>query len=161
MSQSNSGPRTANDDEGFMRLALKEAENAVAGGDVPVGCVIVHEGRVIARAHNLREALQDPTAHAEVVALKQAAAALGRWRLDGATAYCTVEPCCMCAGALVNARVERLVYGVCDPKSGACGSVFDIPREPRLNHRLDVTGGVLADEALELLQRFFEPRRER
>jgi tRNA(adenine34) deaminase len=144
-----------------MRLALKEAENAVAGGDVPVGCVIVHEGRVIARAHNLREALQDPTAHAEVVALKQAAAALGRWRLDGATAYCTVEPCCMCAGALVNARVERLVYGVCDPKSGACGSVFDIPREPRLNHRLDVTGGVLADEALELLQRFFEPRRER
>lgn len=159
--QSNGPSRSAADDERYMKEALKEARDAVAGGDVPIGCVIVREGRVIARAHNQREALQDPTAHAELVALRQAAAALGQWRLDGATAYCTVEPCCMCAGALVNARIERLVYGVCDPKSGACGSVFDIPREPRLNHRLNVTGGILAHEALQLLQQFFGPRRER
>lgn len=148
------------DDEAYMRLALDEARAAVSEGEVPVGCVIVHEGEVIGRAHNLRETLQDPTAHAEIVALRQAASALGRWRMEGAVVYCTVEPCCMCAGALVNARVGRLVYGVVDPKSGACGSIFDVPREPRLNHRLDVRAGVLADEALELLRRFFEPRRD-
>jgi tRNA(adenine34) deaminase len=148
-----------NDDERYMRMALDEARQAVPSGDVPVGCVIVLEGNVIGRAHNLREALQDPTAHAEIVALRQAASAVGRWRLDGAVVYCTVEPCPMCAGALVNARVRRLVYGVTDPKSGACGSIFDILREPRLNHRVEVTGGVLADEALALLREFFEPRR--
>ena len=148
-----------NDDERYMRMALDEARQAVPSGDVPVGCIIVLEGNVIGRAHNLREALQDPTAHAEIVALRQAASAVGRWRLDGAVVYCTVEPCPMCAGALVNARVRRLVYGVTDPKSGACGSIFDILREPRLNHRVEVTGGVLADEALALLREFFEPRR--
>ncbi len=160
MAQGKDMPDDAEDGR-FMRLALEEAADAVPGGDVPVGCVIVHEGRVIARAHNMREARQDPTAHAEILALKDAAAALGRWHLDGATVYCTVEPCCLCAGALVNARVARLVYGVADAKSGACGSVFDVPREPRLNHRLAVTGGMLADEALALLQRFFAPRRGR
>ena len=149
------------DDESFMRLALEEAKDAVAGGDVPVGCVIVHQGRAVGRAHNMREALSDPTAHAEMIALRQAAATLGSWRLEAVTVYCTVEPCCMCAGALVNARVGRLVYGVADPKSGACGSVFDIVREPRLNHRIEVKGGVLAAEALDLLRRFFGPHRER
>ncbi|MHC4481258.1 MAG: tRNA adenosine(34) deaminase TadA [Planctomycetota bacterium] len=146
-------------DEHYMRLALEEADSAAAAGEVPVGCVVVHGGTVIARAHNLRESLRDPTAHAEILALQQAAQILGQWRLEGVTVYCTVEPCCMCAGALVNARVARLVYGVSDPKSGACGTVFDVPAEPRLNHRLEVRGGVLAEEALEVLQRFFEPRR--
>ena len=149
------------DDEAFMRLALEEARVAAGEGEVPVGCVIVHEGKVVGRAHNLREARQDPTAHAEIVALRQAALATGHWRLEGAVVYCTVEPCAMCAGALVNARVARLVYGVADPKSGACGSIFDVPREPRLNHRLEVRGGVLAEEAHSLLRRFFEPRRGR
>jgi len=151
--------RPAVDDEAYMTLALEEGRTAAAEGEVPVGCVIVHGGNVIARAHNLRESLQDPTAHAEIVALKQAAAALGHWRLEGATVYCTVEPCCMCAGALVNARVGRLVYGVADPKSGACGSVLNVPAERRLNHRFEVRGGVLQEEAHELLRRFFEPRR--
>jgi len=147
------------DDEAYMTLALEEARTAAAEGEVPVGCVVVHRGNVIARAHNLRESLQDPTAHAEIVALRQAAEVLGHWRLEGATVYCTVEPCCMCAGALVNARVARLVYGVADPKSGACGSVLNVPAERRLNHRFEVLGGVLEAEALELLRRFFEPRR--
>jgi tRNA(adenine34) deaminase len=146
-------------DERYMRMALLEAEAAGAEGEVPVGCVVVHEGRVVGRGHNLRETLGDPTAHAEVLALRRAAEALGTWRLDGAAVYCTLEPCSMCAGALVNARVGRLVYGVADPKSGACESVFAIPTEPRLNHRLEVRGGVLAEEALALLRRFFEPRR--
>ncbi len=143
-----------------MRLALAEARAAASEGEVPVGCVIVHRGQVIGRAHNLRETLQDPTAHAEIVALKQAASALGHWRLEGVTVYCTVEPCCMCAGALVNARVARLVYGVADAKSGACGSIFDVPRERRLNHRIEVSAGVLADEALDLLQQFFRKKRD-
>jgi tRNA(adenine34) deaminase len=119
----------------------------------------VSGSEVLACAHNLRETLSDPTAHAEILALRGAAAALGTWHLDDTTVYCTVEPCCMCAGALVNARVRRLVYGVADPKSGACESVFDIPREPRLNHRLEVRAGVLAEEALDLLRRFFSERR--
>ena len=147
-------------DADYMRLALAEARQAIPEGEIPVGCVIVHEGNVIARAHNQRETLNDATAHAEMIALTQAGAALGTWHLDGTVLYCTVEPCCMCAGAAVNARVARVVFGIADPKSGGCGSIFDIPREPRLNHRLDVTGGVLADEALELLREFFRPRRE-
>jgi len=149
------------DDERFMRLALQEAEEALATEDIPVGCLVVREGQIIGRAHNMREAWADPTAHAELIALRQAGAAVGCWRLEGAIVYCTVEPCCMCAGALVNARVTRLVYGVADPKTGACGSVLDIPREPRLNHRLEVRGGVLAAEALDLLRRFFQVHRER
>lgn len=146
-------------DEEFMRLALDEARAAGLKGEVPVGCVVVREGRVIGRAHNLRETLGDPTAHAEIMALREAAEAVDGWRLDGAAVYCTVEPCAMCAGALVNARVARLVYGVADPKGGACESVFAIPTDPRLNHRVAVRGGCLADEALALLRGFFEPRR--
>ncbi len=146
-------------DERYMRMALEEARAAAGKDEVPVGCVVVREDEVIGRGHNLRESAADPTAHAEIVALRRAAEALGRWHLDGATLYCTVEPCCMCAGALVNARVARLVYGVADPKSGACGSIFDVPREPRLNHRLEVRAGVLEQEALALLRRFFASRR--
>jgi len=149
----------ADGDVGYMQMALEEARRAAQQGEVPVGCVVVRDGAVLARAHNLRETLSDPTAHAEVLALRRAASALGTWRLEGVAVYCTVEPCCMCAGALVNARVARLVYGVADPKSGACGSVFDVPHERRLNHRFDVEGGVLAEEARRLLRRFFEPRR--
>ncbi|MFO7956375.1 MAG: tRNA adenosine(34) deaminase TadA [Candidatus Brocadiia bacterium] len=143
----------------YMRMALQEAEAAFPQGEVPVGCAVVRNGRVLARAHNLRETLRDPTAHAEILALREAAESYGAWHLDGATVYVTVEPCCMCAGALVNARVERLVYGVADPKSGACESLFNIPEDERLNHRLEVRGGVLAEEALALLRRFFRTRR--
>ncbi|MGD2175089.1 MAG: tRNA adenosine(34) deaminase TadA [Candidatus Brocadiaceae bacterium] len=147
------------DDERYMRLALEEAAAAAEEGEVPVGCVITRESRAIARAHNLRETLNDPTAHAEILALRRAAEKLGTWHLEGATAYVTIEPCCMCAGALVNARVARLVYGLPDAKSGACESLYDIPRDPRLNHRLEVRGGVLPNEAHDLLRRFFEARR--
>jgi tRNA(adenine34) deaminase len=143
----------------YMRMALREAEAAFPRGEVPVGCVVVRNGRVLARAHNLRETLKDPTAHAEILALREAAESYGAWHLDGTTVYVTVEPCCMCAGALVNARVERLVYGVADPKSGACESLFNIPEDEHLNHRLEVRGGVLAEEALALLRRFFRVRR--
>ncbi|MFO8006273.1 MAG: tRNA adenosine(34) deaminase TadA [Candidatus Brocadiia bacterium] len=146
-------------DEHYMKMALDEARAAVPQGEVPVGCVVVRDGRVLARAHNLRESLQDPTAHAEVLALREAAGQTGSWRLEGATVYVTVEPCAMCAGALVNARVERLVYGLADPKSGACGTLYDIPTDERLNHRLEVTGGVLADESRALLREFFAARR--
>ena len=142
-----------------MRLALEEARRAPGRDEVPVGCVIVQEGRVIGRGHNQRESLADPTAHAEVVALRQAATALGTWHLVGTAAYVTVEPCCMCAGALVNARVARLVYGVAQPKSGACESLYNIPQDPRLNHRLDVRAGVLAEESAGLLRDFFRARR--
>ena len=144
-----------------MREALRQAQEALEKEEVPVGCVIVHEGTTLGRAHNMRETLADPTAHAEMIAITQAAAALGTWRLDGCTLYCTLEPCCMCAGAMVNARITRLVYGLADPKSGACGSVLNLLDMPQLNHRVEVTGGVLADEALEIMQRFFEPRRRR
>jgi len=147
------------DDEHYMRLALEEARAATDRDEVPVGCVVVHEGRVIARGHNQRESLGDPTAHAEIVALRQAAAALGTWHLEGTTLYVTVEPCCMCAGALVNARVGRLVYGIGQPKSGACESLYNIPQDPRLNHRLEVRSGVLAEEARALLREFFRARR--
>lgn len=147
------------EDERYMQVALALAGQAASKGEVPVGCVVVDAGAVIGRGHNLRETLQDPTAHAEIIALKEAAKARGRWRLDGVTVYCTVEPCAMCAGALVNARVGRLVFGVPDAKSGACGSVLNVADDPHLNHRLDVTAGVLAAEALELLQQFFTSRR--
>ncbi len=146
-------------DEDWMRAALREAEAALEAEEVPVGCVVVAGKNLLGKAHNMRETLGDPTAHAEMIALTQAAEALGDWRLEGATVYCTLEPCCMCAGALVNARVERLVYGLADPKSGACGSVANILQMPALNHRVEVTGGVLADEVRELMQRFFKPRR--
>ena len=143
-------------DPSWMREALREARQAGETGDVPVGCVVVNRaGQLVGRGRNLREATQDPTAHAEFVALRAAAQATGHWRLDGCTAYVTLEPCAMCAGALVNARVARVVYGAPDPKAGALDARFAIGRDPRLNHRFEVSGGVLADESVQLLRSFF------
>ena len=147
------------DDFDFMRLALAEAEKALASGDVPIGAVAVHQGRVIGAGCNRREADADPTAHAEMIALRAAAARLGRWRLDDVTLYSTLEPCPMCAGALVMARVPRLVYAALEPKTGAAGSVVDLLRHPGLPHRVDVFAGVLAEEAAALLQAFFDQLR--
>jgi tRNA(adenine34) deaminase len=144
------------DDHMMMHSALDEAREAAAHGDAPIGAVVVHDGEVIARAQNRRECDRDPTAHAELIALKRAAAVLGRWRLTGCTLYVTLEPCAMCAGALVLARIDRLVYGCDDPKAGACGSVTDLVREPRLNHRIEVTRGVSADECRTVLKDFFK-----
>ncbi|MGD9695275.1 MAG: tRNA adenosine(34) deaminase TadA [Thermoleophilia bacterium] len=146
-------------DEHFMRMALHEAEAASGHGDVPVGCVVVREGEVVAAAHNERELRGDPTAHAEVLALRAAAVALGGWRLPGTVLYCTLEPCPMCAGAIQQARVARLVFGAPDQKVGAAGTVIDPLRNPRLLHRVEVQGGVLATDALRLLRRFFDERR--
>ena len=146
-------------DERYMRMAVDAAQVAEENGDVPIGAVVVHEGQVIGRAYNQREQLQDPTAHAEIIALTQAATALKLWRLHGCTIYVTLEPCPMCAGALVLARLDRLVYGCSDPKTGACGSLYDIVRDGRLNHQLEVTSGVLTDDCTRLLQDFFQSRR--
>ncbi|HEY2734293.1 MAG TPA: tRNA adenosine(34) deaminase TadA [Polyangiales bacterium] len=143
------------DDERFMRDALKEAAAAGEAGDVPVGCVLVREGEVLARAHNHRQRSQDPTAHAELIALREAAAQLGSFRLLDVTAYVTLEPCPMCAGALVNARVPRVVYGCDDPKAGALRSLYAIGSDPRLNHRFEVVPGVLAVECSAQLSAFF------
>jgi len=145
----------------YMRQALEEARLAAAAGEVPIGAVLVVEDAVVARAHNRREVWQDPTAHAELIAIREAAAHLHTWRLTGGTLYVTMEPCAMCIGAAVLARVDRVVYGVRDPKGGACGSVLDVPAERRLNHRLEVTGGVLEEESRELLQEFFRKLREK
>jgi len=147
------------ENEKFMRVAIEAAKIAEDNGDVPIGAVIVHQNQIIGKAYNQREQLKDPTAHAEIVALTQAAAFRQSWRLDGCTMYVTLEPCPMCAGALVLSRMDRLVYGCHDPKAGACGSLYDIVRDERLNHRLTVTSGVLADECSRLLQDFFKPRR--
>jgi tRNA(adenine34) deaminase len=146
-------------DEYFMRLALREAERSLEHEDVPVGCVIAHEGEVLAAAPNERELRGDPTAHCEVLALREAAGRLGHWRLSGAVLYVTLEPCAMCAGAIVLARVPRVVFGAPDPKAGAAGSVLDVLGEPRLNHRPEVAGGLLADESASLLRGFFGSRR--
>src|SRR5271166_4271766 len=146
-------------DDYFMRLALREASHAMEHGDVPIGAVLVREGEVLAAAHNERELLQDPTAHAEIIALREAARRAGSWRVLDAVLYVTLEPCAMCAGAIVLARVPRLVFGAWDPKAGACGSVLDVLGEPRLNHRPDVAGGLLAGESAELLSSFFAARR--
>src|SRR2546430_4717779 len=143
-----------------MAGALAEPRRPAAEGEVPIGAVVVHAGRVVGRGRNARETRRDPTAHAEVLALQEAARALGRWRLTGATVYATLEPCPMCAGALVNARVDRLVYAVADPKAGAAGTLFDILRDPRLNHRVEVASGVLAEECGALLSGFFRQRRK-
>ena len=148
------------DDAAWMREALVEAERALAHGDVPVGAVAVRDGKIIGRGHNRKEADGDPTAHAEMIALREAARALGGWRLVGVTLYCTLEPCPMCAGAMVSARLPRLVYGADDPKAGAVGSVVELLRDPRFNHRVAVTRGVLAGEAQALLERFFARLRE-
>jgi len=146
--------------EGWMREALAEARLAAAEGEAPVGAVVVYQGRIIGRGHNRREALPDPTAHAEILALREAAQTLGAWRLSGATLYCTLEPCCMCAGALVNARVDTVVFGLRDDKSGAVGSVYDLVRSPWLNHRLKVVSGVLAGEVQALMRAFFDGLRQ-
>ncbi len=142
-----------------MREALEEAEQAALVGEVPVGAVVVHRGQVIARAHNRRELDGDPTAHAEILALREAAELLGSWRLEGCTLYVTLEPCFMCAGAVVNGRVERLVFGALDPKAGAVGSLADVPGDQRLNHRPEVTGGILAEPCGQILKEFFAARR--
>jgi len=139
-----------------MRCALDEARLAAAAGEVPIGAVLVVEGAVVARAHNRREVWQDPTAHAELIAIREASAQLRTWRLVGGTLYATMEPCAMCIGAAILARVERVVFGVRDPKGGACGSVLNIPEERRLNHRIEVVGGVLEDESRALLKEFFK-----
>jgi|SRR5215207_6057749 len=143
-----------------MRLALEEARGALATDDVPIGAVVVgSNGEVISRGRNAREANADPTAHAEVLALRSAARAVRSWQLDGCTLVVTLEPCAMCAGALVLARVARLVYGAADPKAGAVGSLWDLVRDRRLNHRPEVVGGVLADECASLLREFFDAHR--
>jgi tRNA(adenine34) deaminase len=148
-------------DERFMRLALHEARGAAALGEVPIGAVVVCDGQVVARGANRREIDADPTAHAELIAVREAASALGRWRLEGCTVYVTLEPCPMCAGALHAARVDRCVYGAVDPKAGALGTLYDIASDERLNHRYEVTAGVLADDSALLLKRFFEGLRAR
>jgi tRNA(adenine34) deaminase len=147
-------------DRAFMQEALAEARLAFAKGEIPVGAVAAYQGRVIARAHNQKETHKDPTAHAEILALRQAAAARGGWRLVGVTMYCTMEPCPMCAGAMVQARLPRLVFAVNDPKAGAAGSVLDLLRSECLNHRVQVTGGVLEREVRDLLARFFAGLRD-
>ena len=146
-------------DEYFMRLALREAERALEHDDVPIGCVVVHEGEVIAAAPNERELRGDPTAHAELLAIREAARVLGGWRLVDTVLYVTLEPCAMCAGAIVLARVPRVVYGAPDPKTGAAGSVLDVLDEREVNHRPDVAGGLLAADSAMLLREFFVSRR--
>jgi tRNA(adenine34) deaminase len=146
-------------DEYFMRLALREAARAPEHGDVPIGAVVVREGEVIGAAHNEREIRADPTAHAELIALRDAARSVGSWRVLDAVMYVTLEPCAMCAGAIVLARIPRVVFGTADPKAGAAGSVFNILDEPRLNHRPQVESGLLAQESAELLRAFFATRR--
>ncbi|MFA9432972.1 tRNA adenosine(34) deaminase TadA [Egicoccus sp. AB-alg2] len=147
-------------DETWMQAAIAEAERAAAHDDVPIGAVVVRDGEVIARGHNRREVDQDPTAHAEILALRDAAAVVGSWRLDGCTLYVTLEPCTMCAGALVLARLPRLVFGADDPKAGAVGALYDVPRDPRLNHRVEVVRGVAAERCGQLLRDFFARRRK-
>ena len=146
-------------DEVFMRMALAEAEKAAALGETPIGAVLVVEGEIIASAHNMRETWQDPTAHAESIVLREASARCGRWRLSNATVYVTMEPCLMCAGALVLARIGRLVYGCRDPRAGALGSVYDVVRDGRLNHVYPITPGVLEAECRAVVQDFFEKLR--
>ncbi|MEW6770191.1 MAG: tRNA adenosine(34) deaminase TadA [Bacillota bacterium] len=146
--------------EAFMREALREAEKAGALGEVPVGAVVVVGGEIVSRAHNLRETLKDATAHAEIVALREAARRSGDWRLEDAVVYTTVEPCPMCAGALVQFRVRKVVYGAADPKAGAAGSIVNLLQEPRFNHQVEVVAGVLEAECREVIQRFFRDLRQ-
>ena len=141
-------------------MALDQARLAPALGEVPIAAVIVMDGQLLSQVHNFREVWQDPTAHAEVVAIREAATRLKTWRLTGTTMYVTIEPCSMCAGAIIQARVSRLVFGARDPKAGACGSVFNLPSERRLNHRVEVCGGVLELESQELMQTFFRRLRQ-
>jgi tRNA(adenine34) deaminase len=146
-------------DEHYMRLALREARRALEHDDVPIGAVVVKDGEVIGAGHNERELREDPTAHAEVLALREAAAAVGSWRVLDSVLYVTLEPCAMCAGAIVLARVPRVVWGTDDPKAGAAGSVMDVLRHPRLNHRPEAVGGLLAAESAEMIVDFFRGKR--
>lgn len=139
----------------YMQEALKEAEKAAEAGEVPVGAVIVRDGQIIARAHNMTEQLRDPTAHAEMLAIRRAADVLGGWRLTGCNMFVTTEPCSMCAGAIVWARIEKLYIGTMDPKAGACGSVFNIPQEKRLNHYVEIETGLMQEECSSLMKAFF------
>lgn len=143
------------DDTHFMRIALDEALKALERGDVPIGAVAVRNGEIIGRGYNARERDQDPTAHAEMIAIREAAQVVGHWRLEGVTLYCTLEPCAMCAGAMVLARLPRLVYAAPDPKAGASGSLIDILRHPKLNHQVEVSAGLMADEAAQYIRAFF------
>jgi tRNA(adenine34) deaminase len=147
------------DDERFQREALAFARIAFAEREVPVGAVVVRDGHMIGRGRNRREGLADPTHHAEIEAIREAAQSAGTWRLDGATLYATVEPCPMCAGAAVNARLARIVFGCADPKAGYCGTLANVPQDPRLNHRCAVEGGLLSEECAELMKLFFQARR--
>ena len=142
-----------------MRMALEEAARAPAVGEVPIAALIVQNSQVLAQTHNYRELWQDPTAHAEVIAIRAAAIALGTWRLTDTTLYVTVEPCSMCIGAIILARISRVVFGAWDPKAGACGSVFDFTNEPRLNHHVEILGGLLEQESQALIQQFFRQLR--
>ena len=146
-------------DRRYMQEAIELARKALETEDVPIGALVVHRGRVIGRGCNQREKLQDPTAHAEMLALTAAAEYIGHWRLEDCTLYVTLEPCPMCAGALVQARVSRLVYGAADGKAGACGSLYEITQDPRLNHQVETIAGVMAEQCAELLQEFFRHRR--
>ena len=143
-----------------MKEALREARKALAGGEIPVGAVVVADGRIIGRGHNQREAKNDPTAHAEIVALRQAGETAGGWRLPGAVLYVTLEPCPMCAGAMLQSRIDRVVYGADDPKAGSAGTLLNLLQFPGFNHYVKITGGVLADEAAALLSEFFQQRRD-
>lgn len=145
----------------FMKYALKEAEAALAEGEVPIGAVVVAGGEVKGSGHNLRESINDPTAHAEMIAIREASQKLGRWRLTGADIYVTVEPCAMCAGAIVLARVDRLIYGAPDEKAGACGSIFNIVEDTRLNHQPEIISGVLEAECRGVIENFFKRKREK
>jgi tRNA(adenine34) deaminase len=144
----------------FMQIALEEAQQALREDEVPVGAVIVYDGRLIARAHNQREQLRDPTAHAEMIAITQAAEARQSWRLDGCTLYVTLEPCPMCAGAIVLARLPTLVYGTADPKTGAVHTLYRLLDDPRLNHRAEIVGGVMAEPCARILSQFFQQQRQ-
>ena len=147
--------------EDFMRLALAQAEAALLADEVPVGAIVIHQGRIVGAAHNQREELRDPTAHAEMIAITQAAAALGSWRLDGCSLYVTLEPCPMCAGAIVQARIPRVIYGASDPKGGAVRTLFQLLSDPRLNHQAEIIAGVLEQACGEPLSRFFREKRDK
>lgn len=140
----------------FMRIALEQAAQSAAIGEVPIGAVLVHQGTIVAQSHNHRETWQDPTAHAEMIAIRESAKMLGQWRLIDTTLFVTLEPCAMCLGAIILARIPRLVFGATDPKAGACGSVLDFASNPRLNHRVEVVGGVLAEDSQRMLTQFFK-----
>ena len=148
------------DDAGRMELALEQARKAADAGEVPVGALVIKDGEIVGQGHNRNLLDRDPTAHAEIVAMRQAAARLGNHRLAGCIVYATIEPCSMCAGALIHARVSRLVYGASDPKAGAAGSVLEILNHPGLNHKMEVTSGVLAEKCAALLQEFFRRKRQ-